>query len=149
VYSSLCIKYPDRSRPDLSRSWSLLLDTCLTSPNPRARYVTCPGLARTPNVTCHRPDSIGGSCDLVLFVRFIYLLYFTPAFGHVLSGVCPAQKRSTRPPIGSPHTEPYPFVYSPCSPHTPFAALPNCLHNPLPCALAFRRWVRSKVTHQA
>jgi len=36
-----------------------------------------------------------------------------------------------------------PFVYSPCSPHTPLAALPNCLHNPLPCALAFRRWVRS------
>jgi len=42
--------------------------------------------------------------------------------------------RSAQPvlPIGSPHTEPYPFVYSPCSPHTSFAALPNCLHNPLP-----------------
>jgi len=30
-----------------------------------------------------------------------------------------------------------------CSPHTPIAALPNCLHNPLPCALTFRRWMRS------
>jgi len=38
---------------------------------------------------------------------------------------CP-EALKPRPQIGSPHTEPYPFVYSPCSPHTPLAALPNC-----------------------
>jgi len=41
---------------------------------------------------------------------------------------CP-EALKPRPQIGSPHTEPHPFVYSP---HTPFAALPICLPTPCP-----------------
>ena len=57
MYSSLCIKYTDRARSDLSGSWSLLdtlrdtlRDTLLDTFKPR----TCPGLARTPNVTARQ-----------------------------------------------------------------------------------------------
>jgi len=49
VYSSCCIQYPDRARSNPSRSWSLL-DTPTETPL-KARSTTCPGLARTSNVT--------------------------------------------------------------------------------------------------
>jgi len=59
VYSSLCIKYPDRASPQPHLGFCLPARARAHLPEPR--YATCPGLVRTPN---HRdiytPGATGG-----------------------------------------------------------------------------------------
>jgi len=65
-------------------------------------------------------------------------------------GVCPAQKRSTRPPIGSPHTGPSFYLFSLftthaicCSPNLPPQPLALCARFPLVDALSKAHQARS------